>query len=140
MTLDINFSIILKKIIKSEKSSNLMFNYLKKLKKKEKLDDIVVIFLIKSILVIVSYYPNKVKKLHDFFRVLNETNSESKRDLINCLKKVVDFEDYITCDNLDSKNSIDYYLDKIIFKTFLFIDLVMEITQLIFNQIYCYGS
>tara|TARA_B100001093_G_C26472534_1_gene861268 strand:- start:3 stop:608 length:606 start_codon:yes stop_codon:yes gene_type:complete len=129
MTLDINFSIILKKIIKSEKSSNLMFNYLKKLKKKERLDDIVVIFLIKSILVIVSYYPHKVKKLLDFFKVLNETNSESKRDLINCLKKVVDFEDYIIGDSLDSRNSIDYYLDKIIFKTFQFIDLVMEINE-----------
>ena len=35
MTLDINFSIILKKIIKSEKSSSLMYNYLKKLKKKK---------------------------------------------------------------------------------------------------------
>ena len=44
-----------------------------------------------------------LKKLLDFFKVLNETNSESKRDLINCLKKVVDFEDYIIGDSLDSR-------------------------------------
>ena len=76
MTLDVNFSEILKKIIKSEKSSNLMFSYLKKLKKKEKLDDVIVIFLIKSILIIVSYYPDKIKRLLDFFNILNETKNE----------------------------------------------------------------
>lgn len=129
MTLDVNFSIILKKIIKSEKSSNLMFNYLKKLKKKEKLDDIIVIFLIKSILVIVSYYPQKIKRLLDFFNILNETKNESKIDLINCLKKVIDLEDYISKDENESKNIIDYYLDKIIFKTFNFIDIVMNVNN-----------
>ena len=129
MTLDVNFSIILKKIIKSEKSSNLMFNYLKKLKKKEKLDDLIVIFLIKSILVIVSYYPNKIKRLLDFFNILNETKNESKIDLINCLKKVIDLEDFISNTEIDSKNIIDYYLDKIIFKTFNFIDIVMNVNS-----------
>lgn len=129
MTLDVNFSIILKKIIKSEKSSNLMFNYLKKLKKKEKLDDLIVIFLIKSILVIVSYYPNKIKRLLDFFNILNETKNESKIDLINCLKKVIDLEDFISNTENESKNNIDYYLDKIIFKTFNFIDVVMNVNN-----------
>ena len=129
MTLDVNFSIILKKIIKSEKSSNLMFNYLKKLKKREKLDDIIVIFLIKSILIIVSYYPQKIKRLLDFFNILNETKNESKIDLINCLKKVIDLEDYISKDENESKNIIDYYLDKIIFKTFNFIDIVMNVNN-----------
>ena len=129
MTLDVNFSIILKKIIKSEKSSNLMFNYLKKLKKKKKLNDLIVIFLIKSILVIVSYYPNKIKRLLDFFNILNETKNESKIDLINCLKKVIDLEDFISNTEIDSKNIIDYYLDKIIFKTFNFIDIVMNVNS-----------
>tara|TARA_B000000557_G_C20627686_1_gene380900 strand:+ start:90 stop:683 length:594 start_codon:yes stop_codon:yes gene_type:complete len=129
MTLDINFSIILKKIIKSEKSSSLMYNYLKKLKKKEKLDDIVVIFMIKSILVIVSYYPDKVKRLLQFFKILKDSKSESKRDLINCLKKVAEFEDCISDDEIESKNLIDYYLDKIIFNTFNFIDMVMDINE-----------
>lgn len=129
MTLDINFSEILKKIIKSEKSSNLMFSYLKKLKKKEKLDDIIVIFLIKSILIIVSYYPDKIKRLLDFFNILNETKNESKIDLINCLKKVIDLEDYISNGKVDSKNITNYYLDKIIFKTFNFIDIVMNINK-----------
>tara|TARA_B100001248_G_scaffold262278_1_gene257263 strand:- start:222 stop:815 length:594 start_codon:yes stop_codon:yes gene_type:complete len=129
MTLDINFSIILKKIIKSEKSSSLMYNYLKKLKKKEKLDDIVVIFMIKSILVIVSYYPDKVKRLLQFFKILKDSKSESKIDLINCLKKVAEFEDCISDDEIESKNLIDYYLDKIIFNTFNFIDMVMDINE-----------
>ena len=129
MTLDINFSIILKKIIKSEKSSSLMYNYLKKLKKKEKLDDILVIFMIKSILVIVSYYPDKVKRLLQFFKILKDSKSESKIDLINCLKKVAEFEDCISDDEIESKNLIDYYLDKIIFNTFNFIDMVMDINE-----------
>ena len=129
MTLDINFYIILKKIIKSEKSSSLMYNYLKKLKKKEKLDDIVVIFMIKSILVIVSYYPDKVKRLLQFFKILKDSKSESKIDLINCLKKVAEFEDCISDDEIESKNLIDYYLDKIIFNTFNFIDMVMDINE-----------
>tara|TARA_E500000178_G_scaffold353405_1_gene419254 strand:- start:3952 stop:4545 length:594 start_codon:yes stop_codon:yes gene_type:complete len=129
MTLDINFSIILKKIIKSEKSSSLMYSYLKKLKKKEKLDDIVVIFMIKSILVIVSYYPAKVKRLLQFFKILKDSKSESKIDFINCLKKVAEFEDCISDDEIESKNLIDYYLDKIIFNTFNFIDMVMDINE-----------
>ena len=129
MTLDVNFSEILKKIIKSEKSSNLMFSYLKKLKKKEKLDDVIVIFLIKSILIIVSYYPDKIKRLLDFFNILNETKNESKIDLINCLKKVNDLEDYISNVHLESKNLTNYYLEKIIFKTFNFIDIVMDINN-----------
>lgn len=129
MTLDVNFSEILKKIIKSEKSSNLMFSYLKKLKKKEKLDDVIVIFLIKSILIIVSYYPDKIKRLLDFFNILNETKNESKIDLINCLKKVIDLEDYISNVQSDSKNITNYYLEKIIFKTFNFIDIVMDINN-----------
>jgi len=37
MTLDNNFSDILRKIIKDEKSSDQMFNFLKKLKKKRKI-------------------------------------------------------------------------------------------------------
>ena len=130
MTLDNNFYGILKKIIKNEKASDMMFNYLRKLKKKEKLDDIIVIFLIKSILVIVSYYPQKVKKILDFFRVLSESKNESKKDIINCLKKIGSL-DILKSDNLESKNNslVDHYLDKIIFKTFIFIDLVMDINE-----------
>lgn len=130
MTLDNNFYSILKKIIKNEKASDMMFNYLRKLKKKEKLDDIIVIFLIKSILVIVSYYPQKVKKILDFFRVLSESKNESKKDIINCLKKIGSL-DILKSDNLESKNNslVDHYLDKIIFKTFIFIDLVMDINE-----------
>ena len=137
MTLDNNFSIILKKIIKDEKASDLMFNYLKKLKRKEKLDDIIVIFLIKSILLVISYYPHKIKKLLNFFRVLVQTKNESKKDFICSLKKLGDLEAFIIKKNDDNEekifisdtSSFDYYLDKVIFKTFLFIDFVMDLNE-----------
>lgn len=137
MTLDNNFSIILKKIIKDEKASDLMFNYLKKLKRKEKLDDIIVIFLIKSILLVISYYPHKIKKILNFFRVLVETKNESKRDFICSLKKLGDLEAFIIKKNDDNEEKIyssdtslfDYYLDKVIFKTFLFIEFVMDFNE-----------
>lgn len=137
MTLDNNFSIILKKIIKDEKASDLMFNYLKKLKRKEKLDDIIVIFLIKSILLVISYYPHKIKKILNFFRVLVETKNESKRDFICSLKKLGDLEAFIIKKNDDNEEKIyssdtslfDYYLDKVIFKTFLFVEFVMDFNE-----------
>ena len=79
---------------------------------------------------IVSYYPQKVKKILDFFRVLSESKNESKKDIINCLKKIGSL-DILKSDNLESKNNslVDHYLDKIIFKTFIFIDLVMDINE-----------
>ena len=85
--------------------------------------------MIKSILVIVSYYPAKVKRLLQFFKILKDSKSESKIDFINCLKKVAEFEDCISDDEIESKNLIDYYLDKIIFNTFNFIDMVMDINE-----------
>ena len=128
MTLDNNFSDILKKIIKDEKSSDQMFNFLKKLKKKEKLDDLIVIFLIKSILLVISYYPNKIKKLLNFFRIIVECKSESKKDLIINLKKIEPGDFFLQKDNNnDSVN--DYFFDKLIFKTFAFIDLVMDLNE-----------
>ena len=128
MTLDNNFSDILKKIIKDEKSSDQMFNFLKKLKKKEKLDDLIVIFLIKSILLVISYYPNKIKKLLNFFRIIVECKSESKKDLIINLKKIEPGDFFLQKDN--NNNSVnDYFFDRLIFKTFGFIDLVMDLNE-----------
>ena len=127
MTLDNNFSDILRKIIKDEKSSDQMFNFLKRLKKKEKLDDLIVIFLIKSILLVISYYPNKIKKLLNFFKIIVENNSESKKDLILNLKKIEPGEFLIQKNETTDSN--DYFFDRLIFKTFAFIDLVMDINE-----------
>lgn len=127
MTLDNNFSDILRKIIKDEKSSDQMFNFLKKLKKKEKLDDLIVIFLIKSILLVISYYPNKIKKLLNFFKIIVENNSESKKDLILNLKKI-EPGDFLIHKN-ETADSNDYFFDRLIFKTFAFIDLVMDLNE-----------
>lgn len=131
MSLDKNLSLILKKIIKEEKHSLKMEEYLINLKNNEMLDDSVIIFLLKSILLIISYHPDKIEIILCFFKSLSENESENKKDLISIIKEFESKGDF----SLETINNeeFDYLMDKIIFKTFEFIELIYNLELVSFN-------
>ena len=131
MSLDNNLSLILKKIIKEEKHSSKMQVYLLNLKNYENLNDNIIIFLLKSILLIISYFPEKIDIVLCFFKSLSENDSESKRDLINNLKEF-DLNGDFSLETMKNEE-FDYLVDKIIFKTFEFIELIYNLEMVSFN-------
>ena len=102
MNSKINLSELLIQITKSKKKSIKILKKLEILKKRLTNDDI---FLIKSIIIILSYQRDQVDFIIEFLSLLNETDNENTMDLFNVLNKSK-FND----DNID-----DYYMDKLIF-------------------------
>lgn len=111
MTLNKNLINIFEKLINNKKYSFKILNCINRLEKKGLLDNITELFLIKVIIIILSYYPNKIKFIYTFLKTLYVTKNE---DTIGLLKRIrnMNFEYY-------EENILDnYHMDKLIFKTF----------------------
>lgn len=127
-----NLSIILNKLIKDKNHCLKINEYFKILKEEENINSNFILLLLKSVLMIVSYYPSKINILLKFFEVLIDNKSESKRDLINLvnkidLKNINRFNNFNSSSILSTKDDnyeFDIILEKMIFNLFNFIELI----------------
>lgn len=132
MALNENIISIFNKLLNSKKKSKKILYYIKKLESKGLIDSNISLFLIKSIIIICSYYPNRKNFVYNLLKNLYKSNSDSKNDLLKKINKF-DIEHY------EDKVLDDYLMDKVLFET---TDLLYNCSKLnnilpitIFNEI-----
>ena len=103
-----NFNSILKKLFKSSKKSNKVTTILKQMIKKKEINENISLFLLKVTIIILSYYPEKIDLIFNFFITVYNSKLESKYTLLSNLKSIYDFND----SSID-----DFLMDKMIFST-----------------------
>jgi hypothetical protein len=116
MALNENIINIFNKLLNSKKKSKKILYYIKKLENKGLIDSNISLFLIKSIIIICSYYPNRKKFVCNLLKNLYKSNSDAKTDL---LKKI-------------NKFNIEYYEDNIL-DDYLMDNVLFETTELLYN-------
>ena len=112
MTLNNNLYLLFEKLMKDKKKSLRLLRYVNKLESKGQINNLMKISLIKSIIIIISFYPKKRKFIYKFIKYFYKLESDSKKNFIKLLKQV----DFFYSLDLD-----DVIIDKIIFKTFYFL-------------------
>ena len=114
MTLSSNFINIFKNLVNDEKKSIKILNYIDKLESKGFINYDISLFLLKVLIIIISYKPKKINKVISFLKIFYNSKGDSKNDMIKLINKfnVVYYEENVFN---------DYYMDSIIFDTFEFI-------------------
>ena len=113
---------IITNLLGNKKKSKRLLKYINKLESKSFINNIMALFILKSIIIIVSYYPKKRLFVYNFIKLLYKSKIKSRDDLLKNIKLInlQEYEDSI----LD-----DYYMDKLIFKTFTFIYNTYQINK-----------
>lgn len=114
MTKSNTFDNLLKEVLNDKKKSVKIINYLKNFESKGIINNNMVLFFIKVLIIILSYYPDKYQVVISLFKNFYKSKNESKNDLIKILKKS---KIYLYDDFLD-----DIKMDQLIFETFEFIN------------------
>lgn len=114
MTKSNTFDNLLKEVLNDKKKSVKIINYLKNFESKGIINNNMVLFFIKALIIILSYYPDKYQVVINLFKNFYKSKNESKNDLIKILKKS---KIYLYDDFLD-----DIKMDQLIFETFEFIN------------------
>ena len=123
MKLNQKFSHLFFSILKSEKKTTTLLNIIQKYYDEKTLDKELVLCLIKSLILILSYYPKKIDIIIDILNKYNECNI-AKRDIYELLKRI----------NLEKQYTLeDYLINKIIFTTFELMELLLEKNKVIFR-------
>ena len=112
MTLNNNLNLLFEKIIKDKRKSKKLLHYVNRLESKGQINYLMKMSLIKSIIIIISFYPKKRKFIYKFIKYFYYLESDSKKNFIKLLKQL----DFFYNLELD-----DIIIDKIIFKTFNFL-------------------
>lgn len=129
MTLSERFVELLKKITEDEKKSIKILNYIDKLESKGFIDSNISIFLLKVIIIIISYYPKEINKTICLLKLFYISKSESKTNLIKLIKN---FDISYYEENVFN----DYYMDNIIFETFKFVLNTFKINKELFLTLF----
>ena len=121
MTLNNNLTLIFSSIIKNKKRSLKLIEYIKKIESKGLINNLMILSLVKSLIIIISYYPKKEKFIYNFIKLIYKSNSDTKKNLCKLLNQIdfINYEDLID----------DEHMDKIIFKTFDLIEQSHKINQ-----------
>lgn len=117
---------LLTDILNSKKKSKKIIGFLNNLESKGIINNQILLFIIRVITIILSYFPEKYKTIENCLVLLTNININSK--FVKMLKKsnISKIEDYAD-DNL---------MDQLIFKTFEFIENVFNLSDAIFINIY----
>lgn len=132
MTFNENLINIVNNLLNDKKRSTKLIKYIEKMESKSFINNVIALFILKSIIIIVSYYPNKKIFIYNFIKSLYKSKSKGKYEL---------FKTVNTIDLLKYENTIldDYYMDKLIFKTFSFIynsyQINKELPIILLNEI-----
>ena len=132
MTFNENLINIIINLLNNKRKGNKLIKYIEKMESKSLVNNIIALFILKSIIIIISYYPNKRIFIYNFIKSLYKSKSKAKYEL---------FKNINTIDLLKYENTIldDYYMDKLIFKTFNFIynsyQINKELPIILLNEI-----
>ena len=132
MTFNENLINIIINLLNNKRKGNKLIKYIEKMESKSLVNNIIALFILKSIIIIISYYPNKRIFIYNFIKSLYKSKSKAKYEL---------FKNINTIDLLKYENTIldDYYMDKFIFKTFNFIynsyQINKELPIILLNEI-----
>lgn len=114
MTLNTNLILIFKNVIKDKNKSVKIINYIQKLESKGQISNKLALSLLKSIIIIGSYFPKEQKFIYKYIKFFYKLPIDSKKDFLKNLS------------NLENNFNIeldDTIIDKLIFKTFELIHL-----------------
>lgn len=120
MTLNNNLNLLFEKLMKDKKKSIRLLRYVNKLESKGQINNLMKTSLIKSIIIIISFYPKKRKFIYKFIKYFYKLESDSKKNFVNLVKQL----DFFYSLDLD-----DVLIDKIIFKTFNFLYCSFKINK-----------
>lgn len=132
MTFNENLINIIINLLNNKRKGSKLIKYIEKMESKSLVNNIIALFILKSIIIIISYYPNKRIFIYNFIKSLYKSKSKAKYEL---------FKNINTIDLLKYENTIldDYYMDKLIFKTFNFIynsyQINKELPIILLNEI-----
>jgi hypothetical protein len=114
MTFNENLINIIINLLNNKRKGIKLIKYIEKMESKSLVNNIIALFILKSIIIIISYYPNKRIFIYNFIKSIYKSKLKAKYEL---------FKNINTIDLLKYENTIldDYYMDKLIFKTFNFI-------------------
>lgn len=108
MDLNKKFNDLFDKLLLSEKHRKKLFKLIGKLNKLNILNDNLTLLLLKSLILILSVYPNKIKICIKILKIFNDCNKNTKNDILNFFNKLSIEQVYLINDE---------YIEKIIFKT-----------------------
>ena len=132
MTFNKNLINIITKLLNNKKKSTKLIRYIEKMESKSFVSNTIALFILKSIVIIISYYPKKRDFIYNFVKMLYKSKLKAKYELFKSINSI---------DLLKYENTIldDYYMDKLIFKTFNFIynsyQINKELTIILLNEI-----
>ena len=114
MTFNENLINIIINLLNNKRKGIKLIKYIEKMESKNLVNNIIALFILKSIIIIISYYPNRRIFIYNFIKSIYKSKLKAKYEL---------FKNINTIDLLKYENTIldDYYMDKLIFKTFNFI-------------------
>lgn len=121
MTKNDTLNKFLTKVLGDKRKTNKINNYLSNFESKGIINKNMVLFFIKVMIIILSYYPEKYDVIVNLFETFSKSKSESKNDLIKLLKKtkIHRYDEFLN----------DKYMDLIIFQTFDFINNIHQLNK-----------
>jgi len=123
MKLNQRFGDLFDKIIKNKKQRKKLLNNIEKLYNKNIISQDLVLVLIKSLILVLSYLPKKIFLINKIIKEFANCNNEIKEDLINILNNY----------NFNQLTLSDYLIEKIIFNTIVLFQLI---EKTFFPQLY----
>jgi hypothetical protein len=124
MRLNKMFGDLFDKILNSKKNRKSLFKIINNYYNEELLDDKLILCLIKSLILILSYHPKKFHICINIIKKYEECHNNLQKDIFKCLKSF----------NLSNQlNLSDEIVEKVIYNTIIFLEKVYKVCE---NQVY----